>query len=158
MNHNKFDITKEFKKYIVQKSTETMEDFCLPKKFKFQPQQIFLRDFLSSKFSPWLLYNNDIRGTLLYHQIGAGKTCTAICIAEQFKKKLKIISTTIEIPKFNERFNKSYEKKEIEIYTNCNWADYLFESNLFGSTLFFRCFGGCSCWKSCCISFVSSRI
>jgi superfamily II DNA or RNA helicase len=91
MNHNKFDITKEFKKYIVQKSTETMEDFCLPKKFKFQPQQIFLRDFLSSKFSPWLLYNNDIRGTLLYHQIGAGKTCTAICIAEQFKKKLKII-------------------------------------------------------------------
>ena len=54
MNHNKFDITKEFKKYIVQKSTETMEDFCLPKKFKFQPQQIFLRDFLSSKFSPWL--------------------------------------------------------------------------------------------------------
>ena len=31
-------------------------------------------------------------------------------------EKLKIISTTIEIPKFNERFNKSYEKKESMVF------------------------------------------
>jgi|UniRef100_A0A6C0EDU3 hypothetical protein len=85
-----FDITKEFKKYKVPTSREKMEEYCLPKKFTLQPQQLFLADFLSSDFSPWFNDNN-VRGTLLYHQIGAGKTCTAISIAEKFKKKLKII-------------------------------------------------------------------
>ena len=85
-----FDITKTFKKYIVSKSNEKMEIYCLPKKFKLQPQQIFLANYLLSKFSPWTMYNN-IRGILLFHQIGAGKTCTAISIAEKFKKKLNII-------------------------------------------------------------------
>lgn len=85
-----FDITKEFKKYTVPISHEKMEEYCLPKKFTLQPQQLFLADFLSSKFSPWVNDNN-VRGTLLYHQIGAGKTCTAISIAEKFKKKLKLI-------------------------------------------------------------------
>ena len=88
-NLNNYDITKEFKKYIVPVSNEKMEQYCLPKNFTLQPQQLFLADFLSSKFSPWLLDN--IRGTLLFHQIGAGKTCTAITIAEEFKKKLNIV-------------------------------------------------------------------
>ena len=48
----------------------------LPKNFSLQPQQKFIRDFFSSKFS------ND--GILIYHKIGAGKTCTAVAI-----KKLK---------------------------------------------------------------------
>ena len=85
-----FDITKVFKKYKVPVSNEKMEEYCLPKKFTLQPQQLFLADFLSSKYSPWIL-NKNIRGTLLYHQIGAGKTCTAISIAEKFKKKKKIV-------------------------------------------------------------------
>ena len=69
-----------------------MESFCFPKKkkFKLQPQQLYLSQILSSKYSPWYV-NNNIRGILLYHQIGSGKTCTAISIAEQFKKKLNIV-------------------------------------------------------------------
>jgi hypothetical protein len=84
------DITKEFKKYKLPVSKEKMEDFCLPKKFTLQPQQKLLPDLLTSKFSPWKVYNY-IRGILVFHQIGAGKTCTAIAIAEAFKKKLNIV-------------------------------------------------------------------
>ena len=84
------DIAKEFKKYKIPISNEKMEEFCLPKKFTLQPQQKLLPELLSSKMSPW---NQDdmIRGILVYHQIGAGKTCTAIAIAEEFKKKLNIV-------------------------------------------------------------------
>lgn len=82
-------ITKEFKKYKVPVSNEKMEDFCLPKKFTLQPQQKLLPDLLSSKISPWK--QNNIRGTLVFHQIGAGKTCTAIAVAEKFKSKLDIV-------------------------------------------------------------------
>ncbi len=84
----KISITKEFKKYKIPISNEKMEEFCLPKKFTLQPQQKLLPDLLSSKLSPWSTDPN-IRGVLVFHQIGAGKTCTAIAIAEEFKKKIK---------------------------------------------------------------------
>ena len=81
------DINKEFKKYKIQVSNEKMEEFCLPKKFKLQPQQELLSNLLISQTAaPWNIYEY-IRGILLFHQIGAGKTCTAIAIAEKFKKK-----------------------------------------------------------------------
>lgn len=83
-------ITKEFKKYKVPVSNEKMEEYCLPKKFTLQPQQKLLPDLLTSKYSPWTTDKN-IRGILVFHQIGAGKTCTAIRIAEEFKKKLNIV-------------------------------------------------------------------
>ena len=66
-----------------------MEQFCLPKKFTFLPQQLFLSELLSSNLSPW--NTDDINGILLYHQIGSGKTCTSIAIAEKLKKTKKII-------------------------------------------------------------------
>ena len=84
------NINKEFKKYKIPETNEKMEDFCLPKKFKLQPQQELLSELLISKYAPWNVYNN-IRGILLFHQIGAGKTCTAIAIAEKFKKKMNIV-------------------------------------------------------------------
>ena len=83
------DINKEFKKYKIPVTNEKMEDFCLPKKFTLQPQQKLLPDLLTSKSSPFNIPEN--RGILVFHQIGAGKTCTAIAIAEEFKKKLNIV-------------------------------------------------------------------
>ena len=83
------DIAKEFSKYKVKTSNEKMEKFCLPKKFKLQPQQQFLPALLNSKHSP--LNKSDQRGMLVFHQIGAGKTCTAIAVAESFKYKLNIV-------------------------------------------------------------------
>ena len=91
MSNNKdLNITKKFKKYKIRKSIVKMEDFCYPKKYTLQPQQDFLPNLLNSSLSPWNT-NPDIRGILVFHQIGAGKTCSAIRIAEEFKNKLKIV-------------------------------------------------------------------
>ena len=81
------NINKKFIKYKIPISSKNdkMEDYCMPKKFTLQQQQLFLSDLLSSDLSPF--NNKDIRGILIYHQIGSGKTCTAISIAEKFKKK-----------------------------------------------------------------------
>ena len=85
------NITKHFIKYKIPDSlnNQKMEDYCMPKKFTLQQQQQFLSELLSSSLSPF--NNSDTRGILIYHQIGSGKTCTAITIAEQFKKKKNII-------------------------------------------------------------------
>lgn len=77
------DITKKYKKYKIKQTNETMEDFCTPSNFKLQPQQAFIADYFSSKDAP--------RGMLLFHQIGAGKTCAAISIAEKMKNKLNVM-------------------------------------------------------------------
>jgi len=89
MDEKQLDITNEFKKYKLPISNEKMEDFCIPKKFSLQPQQKFLPELLTSDLSPWNTHNT--RGILIYHQIGAGKTCTAISIAEEFKNKIDIV-------------------------------------------------------------------
>jgi len=77
------DITKKYKKYKIKQTQETMEDFCTPQKFKLQPQQAFIADYFSSKEGP--------PGMLLFHQIGAGKTCAAISVAEKMKNKYNIM-------------------------------------------------------------------
>ena len=85
------NITKTFKKYyILPNKNETMESYCYPKKYTLQPQQQFLPELLISTLAPWTR-DQDIRGILLFHQIGAGKTCTAISIAEKFKTKMNIV-------------------------------------------------------------------
>ena len=78
------NITKRYKKFKLKDSKETMKDFCLPKKFKLQPQQEFI---------PQYLWDNrtKINGLLLFHNIGSGKTCTAINIGEKFKNTMKIL-------------------------------------------------------------------
>jgi superfamily II DNA or RNA helicase len=76
-------IDEKFKKYKLKPSNQKMEEICRPSSFKLQPQQLFLRDYFTSKLSN--------KGILVFHQIGAGKTCTAITMAEEFKNKMDII-------------------------------------------------------------------
>jgi superfamily II DNA or RNA helicase len=76
-------INEEFKKYKLKKSNASMNDICKPKQFKLQPQQLFLRDYFKSNLAN--------RGLLIYHQIGAGKTCTVISMTEEFIDKMKIM-------------------------------------------------------------------
>jgi superfamily II DNA or RNA helicase len=78
------NITKKYKKYKLTESKETMKELCQPKKFKLQPQQLFLPEYL---------YDNKkkVNGLLIYHGIGSGKTCTSINIAEKFKKEYNIM-------------------------------------------------------------------
>jgi superfamily II DNA or RNA helicase len=76
-------IDNKFKKYKISKKKETMAQICKPKTFQLQPQQKFLTEFFKSNLSK--------NGVLIYHKIGAGKTCTAISITESYKKTKKII-------------------------------------------------------------------
>jgi AAA+ superfamily predicted ATPase len=50
-----------------------------------------LRLTTTSFLSDYLYDNQYINGLLIYHEIGSGKTCTAISIAEKFKKDMNII-------------------------------------------------------------------
>jgi len=75
----------KYKKYEITNIQQTMEDICYPKEnnFKLLPQQAFLSEYLYD--------NKNINGLLIYHEIGSGKTCTAINIAEKFKNEMKIM-------------------------------------------------------------------
>lgn len=77
------NINQKFKKYKLKKSNETMKKLCVRKSFKYQPQQLFLKEYFNSRY-----FGN---GLLIYHKIGAGKTCTAVSIAESVKKKKRIM-------------------------------------------------------------------
>ena len=76
---------KEFisqNKYKIKSNKKSMKELCIPKKFKLQISQKFLGDFFKQ---------SKIRGILVYHKIGAGKTCTAITMAEKLKKKMNLM-------------------------------------------------------------------
>lgn len=79
-------ITKKLKPYHINKTKKTMKQLCQPKKFKLQNSQKLVADYLSPK-SPY-------HSLLVFHQIGSGKTCTAITVAEQWKKQRKILVLT----------------------------------------------------------------
>jgi len=81
-NFNK-NINTIYNKYKIPQKKKSFNDICMPKKYELQLPQKFLAEFLNPK-TPY-------KGILVYHRIGAGKTCTAIRIGEGFKKKRKII-------------------------------------------------------------------
>jgi superfamily II DNA or RNA helicase len=74
---------KKYNNFKLKKSTETIKDICYPQKYELQPQQKFLPEYLSD--------HPKIKGLLIFHKIGSGKTCTAIRICEKFKNKMKIL-------------------------------------------------------------------
>jgi len=76
-------IKEIFKEYRIKNKKQSLKDFCYPKKFTFQLPQLFVAEFLNP--------NTPYKGILLYHRIGAGKTCAGIQIAEKWKQHKKII-------------------------------------------------------------------
>ena len=76
------EIMRVFPQYVIKKS-KTFDEICYPKKYSLQIPQKFVAEFLNPD-SPYT-------GLLVYHKIGAGKTCAAITIAEKFKKDKRII-------------------------------------------------------------------
>ena len=79
-------INKIFKKFKIKNNKLTSDQICYPSKFKLQLPQKFVSEFINPS-TPY-------KGLLLFHQIGAGKTCAAISIAENFKKKKNILIVT----------------------------------------------------------------
>lgn len=76
-------ISEIYKKFKVRKDNRDLDDICHPKEFKLQLPQQFLSEFINPK-TPYM-------GVLVYHRIGAGKTCTAVRIAEKWKKYKRIV-------------------------------------------------------------------
>ena len=74
-----------YKQYKINKTNKTAKELCYPRKFKLQKPQQFVSEYLK----PGTPY----RGLLIFHQIGSGKTCASVAIAEQWKTKRTIIVT-----------------------------------------------------------------
>jgi hypothetical protein len=77
------EINKKFQKYKISKKKQSFDQICNPKSYELQLPQQFGAEFINPK-TPY-------KGVLVYHRIGAGKTCTAVRIGEAFKKSRKII-------------------------------------------------------------------
>ena len=86
------------------------------KEFELDPHQVFLRTYIS----PDTPYN----GILVFHGTGVGKTCSAISIAEGFKKTLKNLNKKILIlsnPGLEKNFKKeifNFQKEALKIKKN----------------------------------------
>lgn len=76
----RIEIFKNFKKYVQQKDERDMDSICTSptNEFQLQAQQNFLREYMIT-YPKW-------DKLLLYHNIGSGKTCTAITMAEEYLK------------------------------------------------------------------------
>lgn len=76
-------INKIYKKFTIEKNKKKLEGICFPTEYELQMPQKFVGEYINPK-TPY-------KGILIYHRIGAGKTCTAIQIAEKWKHHRKII-------------------------------------------------------------------
>jgi hypothetical protein len=79
-------IREIFREYKIKNKKQSLKDFCYPKKYTFQLPQLFVAEYLNPK-TPY-------KGILLYHRIGAGKTCAGIQIGEKWKEHKKIVVVT----------------------------------------------------------------
>lgn len=70
INDKKFNnkINKRYKNYTIPKKKKTFKQICYPSEYKLQPQQKFLAKYVNP--------DTPYKGILVFHRIGAGKTCT----------------------------------------------------------------------------------
>jgi len=76
-------INNKYKKFKMKKDNRSLESICHPKEYKLQLPQQFLAEFINPK-TPY-------KGVLVYHRIGAGKTCSAVRIGEMWKNQKRIL-------------------------------------------------------------------
>lgn len=111
-------INTKYKKYNVPKKGRTFNQICFPKEYQLQLPQQFLGKYISPD-SPY-------KGVLVFHEIGSGKTCTAVNIGEQWKHTRKIVVVTPASLKGNFRnelrspcagnaYLKSSERRKLEV-------------------------------------------
>ena len=63
-------INKIYSKYKIPQKKKSFKEFCNPVKYELQLPQKFVSAFVNPS-TPY-------KGVLVYHRIGAGKTCAAI--------------------------------------------------------------------------------
>jgi hypothetical protein len=72
-------VGKDYKKLKTPSKHPTFDEFCYPKSYSVQSQQQFAAEYLAP--------GSNHREMLIYHSIGAGKTCLAIQVALKWIKK-----------------------------------------------------------------------
>ena len=80
-------LTEKFIKYKIPKRKKSFDNICFPKEFELQLPQKLLPKIINPK-TPY-------KGILIYHRIGAGKTCTAVSIGEEWRKYQKKIVVVV---------------------------------------------------------------
>jgi hypothetical protein len=103
-------ITKKYSKYTIPKTKKTINEMCYPKSYQFQIPQQFVSEYINPK-TPY-------KSLLVYFGIGAGKSCAAIKIAENFTHihNMKILIVLPAALKGNFRY---------ELYTPCTGNKYI---------------------------------
>ena len=76
--NSRYQVYKSFTSYKQENDERSMDEICLHKdgEFQLQVQQKFLKDYVTQV--------KDWKSLLFYHEIGSGKTCTAITVAEAY--------------------------------------------------------------------------
>lgn len=126
----KINNKREFIDTSPQTSYETFEiesaNRCSNATFKLSPHQLFVKRFLS----PLTPYN----GLLLYHNVGVGKTCSAISIAEQYiglysKKVLVVLSGNLKDNFKKQIFDitKYNESGDVNLCTGTKYSDMIID-------------------------------
>lgn len=77
------EISRIYRKYKIPAKKKTLREICFPKKYTLQNPQKFVSEYLAPQ-TPY-------QGLLVFHRIGAGKTCAAVQIAEKWKGKRDIV-------------------------------------------------------------------
>lgn len=76
-------IKKKFKELEAPSKKPTFNELCYPEEYTYQLPQLFVSKFINPK-TPY-------KGLMVFHRIGAGKTCAAIQIAEQWVQTRNVI-------------------------------------------------------------------
>jgi hypothetical protein len=76
-------INKIYKRFKIPNDKLSIDEYCKPREFTLQQPQHFLPSYINPK-TPY-------KSILIYHRIGAGKTCSAIQIAETWKHLKRIV-------------------------------------------------------------------
>ena len=94
-----------------------------------EPNQMLLRNYIS-KVTPF-------ENILLYHDVGSGKTCSSITIAEGFKEYLNNIGKRIVVLVKNKNIEKNFMD---ELLSKCTNEEYLDESeyNIYSGNVKYR--------------------
>lgn len=126
MISSRINTFKSFNQYKLNYNNKSIDELCnnKNKNFELQPQQLFLKDFFEKNF-------DNIKQFLLYHEIGSGKTCTSIILAEMFlklninNKIVVILPARLKNNFYDELLTKCtnfkyFTKTDYDLYTNLN--------------------------------------
>lgn len=114
MNKSRYKTYKEYIEYKQKFDNKNMDELCKKNNnFVLQPQQLFLKKYFNKNI-------NNIKQFLLYHEIGSGKTCTSIILAEEFLKINNQNKILVILPA---RLVNNYYDELISLCTNFKYFD-----------------------------------